>query len=342
MRLKAVTRSSLVPMFAVLVFSGSARAQAPGGNKIAAEALFEDARKLAAEGKYTEACPKFADSERLDPSPSTLLNLANCWEKLGRTATAWATYREAESAAYASKRQDYMATAQRHADALAPKVARLTIRVEQPIVGMQVTRDGVVVGSAEWGAAIPVDRGSHGIEAIAPGYKDWAIKVDVANDGAQVSTTVPALEATPAEPSSPPPPSSSTAIAPTSAVAPAPPDHAGGDKPQRTIGVVVGAVGVAGFGVSGVLALLAVGKKDDSMRFCPAPNSCYATGVQERNDALSLGDTAAWAFGIGAAALVTGVVVWLSAPSGATAQSTRAARVVVAPGVGGAVVAGTW
>ena len=126
MRLKAVACVSLVPIFVLGALSGSARAQTAqsGSDKVAAEALFEDARKLAAAGKYADACPKFADSERLDPSPSTLLNLANCWEKVGRTATAWATYREAESAANAAKRQDYMATAQRHADALAPKLAR--------------------------------------------------------------------------------------------------------------------------------------------------------------------------------------------------------------------------
>src|SRR5208283_1046759 len=100
----AVARLSPVAIFVLLGVSGSSRAQSPttGGDKVASQALFEDARKLLVEGKYAEACPKFADSQRLDPSPSTLLNLANCWERSGKAATAWATYREAESAAHAA------------------------------------------------------------------------------------------------------------------------------------------------------------------------------------------------------------------------------------------------
>src|SRR5258706_4733814 len=148
-----------------------------GGNKLAAEALFEDGRKLVAEGKYAEACPKFADSERLDPSLGTLLNLANCLEKLGRTATAWVTYREAASAANAAGRKDYLATAERHAQALAAKLARVTMIVAQPVEGMRVVRDGVVVDRAECGTPIPIDAGSHAIEVTAPRHNGWASTV---------------------------------------------------------------------------------------------------------------------------------------------------------------------
>src|SRR5262249_43356511 len=84
---------------ALLVAAPLARAQS---NKVAAEALFEEGRRLMSEGKVADACPKFADSQSLDPSPGTLLNLASCYEKMGMTATAWATYREAASLASAS------------------------------------------------------------------------------------------------------------------------------------------------------------------------------------------------------------------------------------------------
>src|ERR1019366_5157952 len=63
--------------------------QTPSNTSVAAEALFEEGRSLVAAGKYAEACPKFADSERLGPSVATLLNLAKCWGRGGRTAPAW-------------------------------------------------------------------------------------------------------------------------------------------------------------------------------------------------------------------------------------------------------------
>ncbi|MGH7271978.1 MAG: hypothetical protein ACREJ3_16230, partial [Polyangiaceae bacterium] len=129
------------------------------GKAVTAESLFEDGRALVSAGKIAQACPKFADSERLDPSVATLLNLASCWEKLGRSATAWETYREAASAANAGGRKDYLETALRHADALAPRLARLTVTVADPAPSQIVKRDGVAVDAAEWGLAIPIDPG---------------------------------------------------------------------------------------------------------------------------------------------------------------------------------------
>src|SRR5260370_18290385 len=192
-------------------------AKSPGSNKVTAEALFESGRQLVAEGKYADACPKFADSQRLDASTATLLNLASCWEKLGRTATAWATYREAQSAAHAAGRKDYMATAERHANALAPKLARLTIHVPQPVEGIQIERDGVVVDRAEWGLALPVASGAHVIAATAPGRQAWASAIHIAQDGAAPAVRVPALDPLPVESSpaaSAPAPPTPTAQAP--------------------------------------------------------------------------------------------------------------------------------
>ncbi len=300
-----------------------------------------------ADGKYADACPRFADSQRLDPSPGTLLNLANCYEKLGRTATAWATYREAASAANAAGRADYVASAQRHADALAPHLAKLTTTVAQPVDGLQVRRDGVDVARAEWGVPIPVDAGSHNLEASAPGFKPWSSSVDVAQDGAQVSVAVPALEAAPV---TAPTPTPGSAPAPTPAPAPAPPPAAEGSPGagQRIAAVVVGGVGVVGLGLSGVFAVLAKNKYNDSLQNCPtSPNVCTQDGVNARNDALTDGNIASVAFGVGAAALVGGVVLWLTAPATFTPPSRPATgQISVSPlvgaGTGGALLQGSW
>src|ERR1700735_2048415 len=89
---------------AILGSAGHARAQGSTA-KVAAETLFEEGRRLMTDGKAAEACPKFAESQKLDPSPATLLNLASCYEKTNRPATAWATYKEGASAASAAGRQ---------------------------------------------------------------------------------------------------------------------------------------------------------------------------------------------------------------------------------------------
>lgn len=336
---RAASASALA---ALLSLSAGARAQPASGGKVAAEALFEQARSLMTEGKYADACPRFADSQRLDPSPGTLLNLANCYEKLGRTATAWATYREAASAANAAGRADYVASAQRHADALAPHLAKLTTTVAQPVDGLQVRRDGVDVAKAEWGVPIPVDAGSHSLEASAPGFKPWSSSVDVAQDGSQVSVAVPALEAAPVTATAPP-----TTPASTPPPAPAPPPAAEGSpgNGQRIAAVVVGGVGVVGLGLSGVFAVLAKNKYNDSLQDCPtSPNVCTQAGVNTRNDALTDGNIASVAFGVGAAALVGGVVLWLTAPSASAHPATGQVRVtpLVGAGTGGALLQGSW
>lgn len=350
----ACARAAMATWAAVCVLSAApsvgAQTPAPGGgssDKVAAEALFEQGRTLVAQGKYAEACPRFADSQRLDPSSGTLLNLANCYEKLGRTATAWATYREAASEASAAGRSDYLGIAQRHADGLAPKLAKLTATVAQPVQGLVVHRDGVEMARAEWGVPIPVDSGSHTVEAEAPGYKTWSTNIDVPQDGALVTVAVPPLEALPAQAAPAPAPTNAAPVAPPAPAPEAPmspaPESASGSagSGQRLAGIVIAGVGLAGLAASGVFAIVAKNAYNDSLPNCEPgnPGECSSTGVSQRNGARTDGNIASVAFGVGAAALVGGAVVWLTAPR---SSSTGAASVVVAPTLGGAVVRGAF
>jgi hypothetical protein len=108
---------------------------------------------------------------------------------------------------------------------------------------------------------------------------------------------------------------------------------------MRAAGVVVGALGVVGLGVAGGFALAAASKNNDSKGHCQItnPNVCDTTGVSLRNDALNAGNAATIALAVGGAALASGVVLWLAAPSG----SSRV-RVSMAPTLGGAVLQGAW
>ena len=48
--------------------------------------------RLMMEKRYAEACEAFAASDRVGPSIAAKMKLADCEEKRGRLATAWATF----------------------------------------------------------------------------------------------------------------------------------------------------------------------------------------------------------------------------------------------------------
>jgi hypothetical protein len=226
----------------------------------------------------------------------------------------------------------------------------MTIQVPQPAEGIEVRRDGAVVTSVEWGQAIPVDPGTHTIQARAPGRNEWTVAA-VALEASQVTVTVPTLEqaagaqAPPltAPPAPAPPSSGSPAPGGTAPLAPAG-DHPASDSPgasQRTVGIVVGAVGAAGLLAGGALALIAKSKYNDSLKNCEAANVnlCDRTGLDERGDARSFGDIATVSVAVGAAALLSGGVLFFTAQHGV---APTVGRVTIVPAPGGAVVQGVW
>src|SRR5262249_41226110 len=148
----------------------TARADA---DKATAEALFAEGRRLMAAGDYEAACPKLAASQKLDPGVGTMLNLADCHEKSGKTASAWVEFREVISSARAAGSKEREQLARTRAAALEKKLARLTITVDGAGAKVQVTRDGVAIDHAAFGTAVPVDPGKHVVEATAPGKKGW-------------------------------------------------------------------------------------------------------------------------------------------------------------------------
>jgi hypothetical protein len=139
---------------------------------VRAEALFREAKRLMGDHAYAEACPKLAESQRLDPAGGTLLTLALCHEAEGKTASAWSEFNEALERAGIDVRPDRATIARTHAAALEPHLARLEVRV--PVTGdaadgIEVACDGRPVPRASWGAPVPVDPGQHRVVAKAAG-----------------------------------------------------------------------------------------------------------------------------------------------------------------------------
>jgi hypothetical protein len=302
-------------------------APALAGNEAAAEALFIEAKKLAAEGKLADACPKFAESNRLDRGAGTLIHLADCYEKNHQSASAWATFREAASAAQGLGRADWEKLANQRANALEPKLAKLTIKVLEPADKIEVTRDGSPTSHASWGVAIPVDVGTHVVQASAPGRKTFKTSLVIRTDGDRDEVVVPKLET----------PVAGAAAAP-GAAKPAGADGASHGSSQSTIGYVVGGIGIAGVAVGAVTGLMAIGKNNESKQACPEAGACASNDAVEAADsAKKLGTVSTIAFIAGGLGVAVGAVLVLTAPSSSgdhgsstskSAASTRGLRVV--------------
>jgi hypothetical protein len=291
-------------LFAIMSVHGVALAR----DEAAAETLFLEAKRLAAAGKFAAACPKFAESNRLDRGAGTLIHLANCYEKNKQSASAWATFKEAASASQALGRADWQKLATQRASALEPKLAKLTVRVERPADRMMVTRDGSEASPASWGTAIPVDVGSHTIEATAPGRQPFRSVVTIAKDGDGVDVVIPQLDVIPAPP---------VALAERRTPAPVPPAaDAPPRSPNHTMAYVVGGIGVAGLAVGVASGILANAKNNDSKALCPNDGPCgSADAVSANESARTLGLVSTVAFVAGGAALLGGIVLFATAPS---------------------------
>jgi serine/threonine-protein kinase len=317
---------------ATLAASPSRAAEVSAQDRALARGLFDQARALMNDGKHAEACPKLEESQRLDPGIGTQFNLASCYERTARLASAWSLYLEVAAATRAAGQIDREKVARDNAAALEPRLSRLAIAVapERQVSGMTVKLDGTPVGKGAWGTPMPADSGNHKVEVSAPGRKTWTATVTVPGEKQTATVTVPELEVAPAEPAPAPVPVGVPVPAPAgSSAAPPPPAEAPpaqGWSTQKTAGLVVAGAGVVGLGVGSVLALGAKSHYGDSSAYCEG-NLCTQQGLDIRSEARSSGTVATVVGGIGLLALGTGAVLFFTAPS-----SGKTPAVGVGPG----------
>jgi serine/threonine-protein kinase len=308
---------------AITVLVGSARAQ---DADVQAELLFREGKELLKKGKVAEACDKFQASERAAHDLDTVVNLADCRERNGELATSWALFLKAASEARTSKQDALEKLARKRAKALEGKLPHLTIEVPagSAVDGLAITRDGEPVDPALWGSAVPTDAGTYTIEATAPGRRAWSATVTVeAGHGkaGPAKISVPPLEELPEEvrpPDDPPPPIDDGAP-PDDRPGPPPRPRRGGGR--KTLGLVLGGTGAAITIGGAVFGLLAKGKLDEAERLCGGDHSCDdpAQTVQANllnDDAALYGNVSTALVGVGVGALATGLVLYLTAPSG--------------------------
>jgi len=291
-----VQRLVCAAALATAVVARVSMAHAQGADEAAAESLFQAGKALLEQRNYTEACPKLAESYRLDPGTGTLLALALCHEGEGRLASAWGEFADVLARSRREGRPEREALARQHKAALESRLPMLTISVAagaDQAPGFEIKRDGVAVGQGSWATPVPVDPGHHHVEAAAPGCKTFAVTVSLLGDASREAVVVPPLECAPAG-----------EAAPAGAAA-------GFWSPLRYAALAVGGLGVAGVAVGSAFGLQAIALNNDSKANCNAQSQCSQPGFSTRHDAQSAGNVSTVGFVAGGALLAAGTTLFV-------------------------------
>lgn len=335
-----------VPLALILLAtSAPALAQdsaAPNAERTAAaKTLFDQAQSLMEQQKYPEACSKFLASNLQVARVGTLLNLGDCYEKNGQNASAWATYNDALNLGRRQGRPEYEEFAKKKVAELEPTLYRLTITVPpaSAVEGMVIKRDKNALDAGGWGVPIPIDPGVHTIEVSAPKKKPQTLTVEV--DAAHKSATleIPKLEDAPVEVAKV---ETKYVTVPQSTFWTA----------QRTIGLVVGGVGIAALVGGAATGGVAWSTWSSAKTACGTPQNVQdklcapgSSAPDKSSLALTLATTSTVLFVVGGAATAVGAVLFATGasrevPAGAEARVRFAP--VVAPGYAGLGASGSW
>jgi len=266
--------------------------------------LFQEGIALMKNNDCAAAVPKFLSSYRLDPAAASLVNVATCYSKSGRTGSAFRTYQKAATLADAEHDAALKAQVLAALAALEPILTKLRLVTTSKAPQLSLTLNGEPI-SSEGGAPIPLDPGENVIEAFAPGHESWQRTVSAREPGMLLVVDVPEL-----------------------ARVKAADDHAH----WRATAIIVGGVGVAGLATGLAFGLSAKSAYDDSKSQCDA-SYCNAHGHDQRETALDRATVSTVAVGLGALATAAGVALWFAFPA-PSAQAVRIMPVVQAHAVG--------
>jgi hypothetical protein len=310
-----------LPLVALVLLLSSNPAHAQPADLAAAETLFEQGRTLLAAGNVEEACAKFAESHRLAPAAGTALNLGSCYEKQKKTASAWGAFQEALALSQGTGQSERAQLARDRAAALEPRLARLIVTVlpANNTPDLEVRRDGVLMTRAQFGTAIPVDAGSHVIEAKAPSKVPYRKTIEISVEGSTTNVALPLLEDAPNEPMTAPPPAETTS------------GGGGSGGTLRVVGIGTLILGVGLIGTGTVFALSSSSKRDELEEHARSGGSWGPDQSTKFDDGESAATIANVLFVSGAVALVAGGVLTVL---GFTAKKPSSTTAVV-PTMGG-------
>lgn len=314
-------------------------------DEAAAETLFQEGLAAMKRNDYNVACEAFAGSNKADPSPGTQINLALCYEKQKKWASAWTWYRSAVGLAQQRNQKEREQLAEDSANRIKPQLHYVVISVKEPLTDLVVKRDGSEVTIAVGGKEVPlaIDAGEHTIEVSARGKKPWSQKVQIAESPGTDRVDVPKLENAPVDDKTAGSAGAGTEYHPPVIVTN---DGSG----QRTVGILVGGAGLlSGLAGAGLFILAkneeserdslyeqAKGKTgDDKTALETSANSHHKAAENNQLIAIILGGGAAVLVGVGA-------VLYFTAPK-STAKTGKSQVVpLLGPSFAGLGLGGTF
>ncbi|HEX3345352.1 MAG TPA: hypothetical protein VHS09_12300, partial [Polyangiaceae bacterium] len=275
-----------------VALAGAARADVAARTRedvARAEARFHAGEQLFDDKQYEAACAAFEESERLDPQLGTLLNLAFCQERLGKTATAWRAYGLAAVWAEERAQHDRAAWALGRAVEVSRRVPLVLLTVPSTANGYTIELDGIPVAPTSWGTPLAVDPGDHVVLVTARGHRGRQLGLRVPEGPVALDLTIPPLDV-------------GTEMVLGPALAPAPREGPHRSSGRLVLGLAGIGVGVVAAGVGSYFGMRTFQKKNDAAGHC-AGIECDATGVSLEEDAHRSATASTVAFVVGGASV---------------------------------------
>lgn len=273
-----------------------------------ADKLFQKAKKLHAEKKYSEACPTYEEVDKTDPAIGSKLNVAKCYEDWGKLATAYTWYAQADKMATDAK-DERAQKIKEVIDELDTNVPRMTIKIPEgadPDVLDTLTLDGQPIPEEWHNTQQRIDPGPHVIEFVVDGQKKKKMAPVERGGESELSLDIPKGTGKKPRPPKKKDPDVQTPIV----------ENPDPGKKRRYIGLGVGGAGVVAIGVASVMTLSARSKYKDALAdHCMGSTSgCDQTGFELTRDARSTANIATVITLVGVAAIGAGAFLYFTAP----------------------------
>jgi hypothetical protein len=295
----------------IVVFLLSAPARADD-RTAAAELAYEEGKSLLGAGRYAEACAKLEESVAIEEAMGARFSLAECYEKLGKPASAWRNYVAVTEAAQRAGMADRAAFAAKRAAEVRARVATVRVVLAEPVRALapEVRHNDVVLAPEMVGVELPVDPGEQRFEVRAPGYLPFTARVTIGAGAESQRVDVPALTRASSR----------------------------GVPPLAIGGLSVGGLGVAAIAVSIALGVTAKGDYEDALEAHCLDAACDAEALEQTEDARALGTAGTALFAAGAGVAAAGIVMAIIGFTGESQEQASLRAVPIFDAQGGMLV----